>query len=89
MVSLPVVNPATSGDDYDPTVDSVTLYAPVGSGTFTLSSNVTLFDDTILEFGEEFTVFLDASNPPFGVTITASDTTTVSLGDDGKLLFYI
>ena len=81
-----MINPATSGVDYDPNVDAVILNATMSSGTFTLSTNVTLIDDAILEFSEEFTVFLNGANPPFGVMIDGMFTTTiVTLGDDGML----
>ena len=81
-----VLNAATSDVDYDSNVDSVTLEATMSSGTITLTTNVTLIDDTVLEFEEEFTVFLDESESPSAVMVDSSaNTTTISLGDDGRL----
>ena len=83
-----MINPATSDVDFDPNINSVTQPATMGGGMFTLTANVTVIDDTILEFDEEFTVFLDSSDPPFGVMIvSAQDTTTITLGDDGRLSY--
>ena len=81
-------NPATSDVDYDSSIDPVTLAANMSNGTFTLLANVTLIDDMILEFAEEFTVFLDMSDPPFGVMFSGQLTTTVNLGDDGMSACY-
>ena len=77
--------PATNGTDFDPDIDSVTQPATMGAGMFSLTANVTVIDDTILEFDEEFIVFLDMSMPPFGVSFSGTLETTITLGDDGRL----
>ena len=82
---LSVMNAATSGTDFDPDIDPVTQPATVGGGMFSLTANVTVIDDTILEFNEEFVVFLNMSEPPFGVMFSGTLETTVTLGDDGRL----
>ena len=79
-------NAATSDVDYDSNVNSVTLEATMSNGTITLTTNVTLIDDTVLEFEEQFTVFLNQSDSPSAIMIDSSaNTTTVTLGDDGML----
>lgn len=90
-LTILVFNPATSDGDYGSSVESVTLPATMSSVpmTFTLPANVTLIDDTILEFDEDFTVFLDTTiDPPFGVMYGSQVTTTVALGDDGMSARY-
>ena len=81
-----MLNAATSDVDYDSNVNSVTLEAAMIRGTVTLTTNVTLIDDTVLEFEEQFTVFLNQSDSPSAIMIDSSaNTTTFFLGDDGIL----
>ena len=81
-----VLNAATSDVDYDSNVNSVTLEAAMIRGTVTLTTNVTLIDDAVLEFEEQFTVFLNQSVSPSAIVIDSSaNTTTFFLGDDGML----
>ena len=65
-------------------ISSVTLSATMDNGPHALTASVTVNDDGILEFGENFTVSLDDDPPPDGVMInTMSAQTIINLGDDG------
>ena len=75
------------GEDYSPMIASVTLPATMDNGRLVLTASVPLLDDRLLEFVEDFIVFLDNDPPPFGVMIDLmSNQTTVTLNDDGMSL---
>ena len=47
--------------------------------------NISIFQDTILEFDEEFVVFFNTTADSFGVTFSVmSSSTTIVIQDDGN-----
>ncbi|WP_170114188.1 Calx-beta domain-containing protein, partial [Kangiella spongicola] len=73
---------ATGGDDFDNTAGSVVF---VGTPGETQTFNVTIFEDTIVEGTETFTVNIDAVNP----LVTDTDTGLGTITDNDNLVVSV
>ena len=88
IISIPFSLSNPGGQDYSP-LSGLLLIFPSGSGpNDSLSFNVAITDDSLVEFGEYFTV--GATSMDSAVTFAPGrDTATVNiLDDDGKFIFF-
>ena len=77
---------ATGGGDYTAGPYNVTFPA----GQITVSAEITINDDNILEGNETFTIEIDLSSLPTSVTVGGTSQTTVVIdNDDCKLIIII
>lgn len=77
---------ATADVDFQSTSVELVIQPTMSSGTLTESFNISIIDDTILEFEEDFRVMFDTSSPdPEGVMFNmTSSSTIITIVDDGK-----
>ena len=76
------INFITGGDDYTPGPFTATIPAGQRSVTF----NISITDDNVFELNEDFTLTVDSSSLPTGVSVPTNCLLVVMIeNDDGKL----
>lgn len=67
-----------------------TTYIPVvfSAGMTSVSFDIQIIDDKILENAETFTVSIDPVSVPYGVTLVTPDSATVSILDNDSKNYY-